>query len=262
MRTVAHKPNLIGGLRMGAVLALFCLLFSACAPVAGRGISEEKKGRETIQPSVDHFPLWEPCNREQARKWGSPGAGPELALRAASCYAVLAQKKENPSSLSDAAEGLDLAEKTSKRFPENGLAHYLYAVLAGLKAEREPLKGLGMVPVIQREASAAARLDPEVDKGGPDRVLGDLYLQAPGFPVSIGDPSRAVTHYRIAVGIAPVIENRFGLTSALLATGDSLGACRELRGIFKDLPPTSKKHQDWNKSLDLLGNLCDSLAGP
>lgn len=262
MRLAAHKPDSPRSLWIGAGLALLCLLFSACAPVAGRGVPGEKRRGESVRPSVEPFALWEPCSREQARKWGSPGSGPEMVLKAASCYGFLAQQKDNSSALADAGEGLNLAARISKQFPDNGLAHYLYAVLAGLKAEKEPLKGLGMVPVIQREARAALRLSPEVDQGGPDRVLGDLYLQAPGFPVSIGDPSRAVSHYRAAVEIAPVIENHLGLASALLATGDSVAACRELRGIFKALPPGPEKRQDWRKSLDLLGQLCDSLAGP
>jgi hypothetical protein len=245
--------------RKGFVLGLLCLGIAACAPSPERTISVEK-GLETTQGGAS-FPLWQPCSRQQAKEWAAAETGSVLALKAASCYAVLAQAKGNQKSLADVREGVNLAAAAAEHSPENGMAHYLYAVLVGLQAEREPLKGLAMVPIIEREAKAAASLSPGIDLGGPDRVLGDLYLQAPGIPVSIGDPARAARHYQMAVEIAPVAENRLGLVAALLKEEETTAACRELRKIWKDMPPDPEQRENWRKSLELFGSLCDNLAG-
>jgi tetratricopeptide (TPR) repeat protein len=245
--------------RYGIFLILLCLVVAACAPSRERAITVENRGELT--PGGATFPLWEPCTRQQAMEWAAADTGSILALKAASCYAVLAQEKGNKTSLADVREGLKLAVAATEKAPSNGLAHYLYAVLAGLQAEREPLKGLAMVPIIEREAKAAALLSPGIDRGGPDRVLGDLYLQAPGIPVSIGDPARASRHYQKAVEIAPLVENRLGLVAALLKEEETSAACRELGKILKDMPPVSEQLEDWRKSLELFGRLCQNLAG-
>ena len=125
---------------------------------------------------------------------------PGTALQAARCYAVLARNGKTPSErLENAVMGRKLAEKAVSRDPENGTAYFLSAYLAGLEAENNSLKGLALVPVIERDALAASRLDPALDHGGPDRMLGELYLRAPEPPVSIGDLEKAILHYRRAV---------------------------------------------------------------
>ncbi len=57
------------------------------------------------------------------------------------------------------------------------------------------LKNLGRIEALLTRASA---LDPGVDQGGPVRVLGMLYIQAPAWPQGVGDPDRGLGLLRYA----------------------------------------------------------------
>ena len=198
------------------------------------------------------------CTRDDAREWaGKAEKDVSSVLRAASCYAFLAKQGEDKAlRLADAKKGRQLAEAGVKLLPKSGLAHYLYAYLTGLEAENDQLRGLELVPIIEREALLAAELKPALDHGGPDRMLGELYLRAPGIPVSIGDVEKAVTHYQRALAIAPGYpENQLGVVGALLEEGDVEKACTHLHDLLSNMPPAGSS-EIWRKALRLLEQLC------
>jgi hypothetical protein len=180
------------------------------------------------------------------------------ALKAASCFVVLigeGGKKEVQ--LADARRGRNLAERAVSIYPGSGLAHYLAAYLTGLEAERDPMRGLDFVLVIEREAKLAAELAPGVDHGGPDRMLGELYLRAPGFPMSVGDPGKALFHYRRSVDLAPgYLENRLGLAEALFHDEQNAKSCDELTKVLSAMPPQEDFRATWKKAISLLERLC------
>jgi len=204
-----------------------------------------------------------PCSREEAREWAADAeAHVSSALKAANCYAFLVKTgADRDARRSDAKAGRLLAESAVRRRPESGPAHYLNAYLAGLEAENDPLHGLEWVPVIEREALLASGLSPFVDDGGPDRMLGELYLRAPGIPVSIGDVEKAVAHYRRARKLAPDSpENRVGLIEALLKAEETEEACTELHGLLEGLPPRAPSQVTWQKAMELLKHLCAAMS--
>lgn len=240
---------------------LIVLLFflGGCVPAA---IPPPKGRPARPAPADEEISFGSPCTRERAEKLAATaGAAPRAAMRAASCFLFLAEQGEDRQrQLADARKGRQLAESVAKRFPESGAAHYLAAYLTALEAELDPLRGLDRVPVIEREALLAAGLNPELDHGGPDRLLGELYLRAPGFPLSVGDSSKAVIHYRRALAQdADFSENRLGLAEALLAEEDLVGACRELNILLESMPPVGDDRVTWQKSLGLLKHLCPFL---
>jgi tetratricopeptide (TPR) repeat protein len=200
-----------------------------------------------------------PCSRDEAGHWAA-GAKEDAwsGLKAANCYAFLAKTgTDKASRLADARTGRQLAESAVRRQPGSGLAHYLYAYLTGLEAENDPLRGLELVPFIEREARLAAELSPLIDYAGPDRMLGELYLRAPGMPISIGDVERAIACYRRALTMAPgFAENRLGLVETLLKAGNVKEACMQLHELLLDMPPANESEAIWQKALDLLKNLC------
>ena len=150
-----------------------------------------------------------------------------------------------------------MAESAVKSFPEDATAHYLMAYLTGLEAENDPGRGLELVPVIEREALTAGHLNPNIDNGGPDRMLGELYLQAPSFPMSVGDVEKAMTHFRKAVKLAPnLLQNRIGLVEALTENEDPSEACLEIEKIFVRMPPEEEMTEAWKRSLELLKRMC------
>ena len=50
---------------------------------------------------------------------------------------------------------------------------------------------------------AARKLDATLSEAGPDRSLGYLYLDAPGWPVSVGSHEKARKHLESALKLAP-----------------------------------------------------------
>ena len=242
-----------------SLFVVFLFALGACTHLPDQPVYKTETG--TVSTTTETgFSICAPCTRDQAQMWATAAKQDGVsALEAANCYAFLVKKgKDKELRLADAVKGRKLAETAVIRLPGSGPAHYLYAYLTSLEAENDSLRGLELVPVIEREALLASDLNPAVDHGGPNRMLGELYLRAPGFPISIGDSARAVEHYRRAVDQAPeFLENRLGLAEALLSEGEPGKACFELRKILSEMPPNSKINPPWKKALELLKRLCD-----
>jgi tetratricopeptide (TPR) repeat protein len=241
------------------LLALVCCL-GACAPI--KPVAPE--GPVSEAGPVPEIEFGQPCTSAEGEHWLAEAPGdPRAAFRGAACWAYLAEQKQKgaPSRLTAASNGRQLAKSAVAAWPDSGMAHYLLAYLTGLVAEETPLQGLKLVPVIEREAQQAARLQPDIDHAGPDRMLGELYLRAPEFPVSIGDPAQAVDYYRKAVDLAPGFNaNRLGLVEALLADEQTAAACKELNHLFRSGFPNLKKDADWQKTLELQERLCGQIG--
>lgn len=235
---------------------MLVLLLGACAPLSTPPAGPQQQTQPETGPDLT---ICSPCLRHEAKAWAADAQKDvEAALKAANCCAYLVKAgKDRESRLADARMGRQLAERAVHQRPQSGLAHYLYAYLTALEAENNPLRGLELVPAIEREARMAASLAPSLDYGGPDRMLGELYLRAPGMPVSIGDVEKAIACYRRAVAIAPGFpENRLGLAEALLESEDTKAACFELTIILDDMTPDTVRPAERQRALELLKRLC------
>jgi hypothetical protein len=212
----------------------------------------------------DEVVLWDPCSQGDIEELTAAAEQDGLkAIKAASCYAALIVRNPTASkseSLSTVEAGRRYAEIASSAFPESGLAHYLMAHLTAYEAERNPTRGLQLVPVIEKEAIMAASLNPAIDHGGPDRMLGELYLRAPGFPMSVGDSERSVAHFRKAVTHDPSYpENRLGLVEALMAQEENGEACTELSTVIAGLMRPDQPKAFSQTALNLLKKVCACL---
>lgn len=76
---------------------------------------------------------------------------------------------------------------------------YYHAMNLGLAVRDNVVVALKNLGRLEALLTRAAALDPSVDQGGPVRVLGMLYIQAPAWPQGIGDPDRGVALLRYAV---------------------------------------------------------------
>lgn len=208
--------------------------------------------------------LGAPCSQEEMEALALEAEREGIkALQVAGCYAA-AMMRPHPSQrrmdLDAARTGRRYAELAVREFPESGLAHYLLALLTAWEAERNPAKGLQLVPAIEREALWASRLNPALDHGGPHRLLGELYLRAPGFPMSLGDSAKSEAHFRQAVSYDPDYpENRLGLVEALMARERNREACHELSMALTSLIGRSESKDSAKSALNLLGKLCSRL---
>jgi tetratricopeptide (TPR) repeat protein len=142
---------------------------------------------------------------------------------------------------SRASEAMGYAERARRLEPTGVEGRYFLAVSAGLVAETRSTGALGLVPTIESEAIEALRLDPGFEEAGAHRILGELYHQAPGFPVSVGDDDLALEHLREAVRIAPDFPpNRIALAEVYLSEGADEEARRTLAPLLEsgpELPP-------------------------
>ena len=130
----------------------------------------------------------------------------------------------------------------------------------GQLAQTKRLGALKIVQEMEREFKTARDLDAKFDYAGPDRNLGLLYLEAPGWPASIGSRSNARRHLERAVELAPVfLENRLCLLEAYLKWVVKKSVQRELKAVEDLLPRTRKEFAgeawaqswaDWDKRRD------------
>ena len=92
-------------------------------------------------------------------------------------------------------------------------------------------------------------------------MLGELYLRAPSYPISVGNRGKSLSHYRRAVSLDPdFVENRLGLAEALAESHRSAEACDVLSRIPRDMPPGAEERPPWEKALSLRDRLCAPAA--
>ena len=151
-----------------------------------------------------------------------------------------------------AKEGIAACQQ-SLVFTNSAAAHYYMAMNMGQLAQSEALGALKLVREMEHEFMTTASMDPKADFGGADRGLGLLYRDAPGWPVSIGNRSRARKFLESAVSLAPNYpENILNLAESYLKWGDETDARQELAALDV-LWPSAQKDLDgphWDSSWD------------
>ncbi|MEO5804814.1 MAG: hypothetical protein ABIR24_14920 [Verrucomicrobiota bacterium] len=131
-----------------------------------------------------------------------------------------------------ANQGIEACRNAVARQPKLIEGHYYLAMNLGQLARTKSLGALKLVNEMEKEFQLAHSLDEKFDFAGPDRNLGLLYLQAPGWPTSIGSRSKARHHLERAAKLNPNYpENRLNLIEANLKWGDKTGAQREFKAL-------------------------------
>jgi hypothetical protein len=100
--------------------------------------------------------------------------------------------------------------------PDAVEGYYYRAMATGLHARQSPLTAFGAMQKIRDDCMRAITLDETHDDGGPHRILGGLYLHAPGPPAGLGSLRRSLHHLKRAFDIsADHPDNRLLLAEAL-----------------------------------------------
>ncbi len=106
---------------------------------------------------------------------------------------------------------------------------------------------------MEREFKTAADLDKSFDYAGPERGLGLLYRDAPGWPVSIGSRRKAREYLEQAAKLAPDYpENHLNLVESFLQWHETDNAKRELAAL-DSLWPSAKTNftgETWEQNWD------------
>jgi tetratricopeptide (TPR) repeat protein len=92
-----------------------------------------------------------------------------------------------------AAEGVGFAEAAlAQGGGGDGAVHYYLATNLGLAVREHITLAMENLGRLEGEMKRALALSPDIDDGGPLRVLGTLYLKAPAWPNGIGDRDKAL----------------------------------------------------------------------
>ncbi len=139
---------------------------------------------------------------------------------------------------------------------DDGSAEYAFAraALAGRRAQAQGMKAGGLVEEAEAYALKSIEKDPELREGAAQRLLGSLYVLAPGRMVKHGDsekglemlekdveahPERADSHLRVAEGYIALDdpEPAFSHLCFCLGAKDSMGGedQRLLAQLIKDV---------------------------
>lgn len=136
-----------------------------------------------------------------------------------------------------AVEGIAVCRAAATREPKQPAAHYYLAMNLGQLARTKMLGALPLVDEMERHFKLARDLDPKLDHAGPERCLGLLYRDAPGWPASIGSKSKARSNLLRAVELAPDFpENRLNLLESALKWSDRKLVQSEVKAIEATLP--------------------------
>jgi tetratricopeptide (TPR) repeat protein len=99
-----------------------------------------------------------------------------------------------------ASEGVRWAERAlAESAQDRGDVYYYLAVNLGIAIKEHPTVALKNLDRLVSSLEKALELSPDVNYGGPYRVLGMLYLMAPPWPQGIGDGDRALELLQEAV---------------------------------------------------------------
>ncbi len=161
-----------------------------------------------------------------------------------------------------AERGIEAARAALVRNTNLGAAHYWLGMNLGQMART---KSIGAIPLIKEIAAAFLRardLDPKIDFAGPDRSLGLLYRDAPGWPTSLGNKKKAREHLERAAALCPEFpENPLCLLETCQQWGERQNFTLQLRKIDRALndarprltgPQWEAAWADWNKRLEAM----------
>jgi hypothetical protein len=152
-----------------------------------------------------------------------------------------------------ANQGIAACRPLVARKPELAPGHYYLAMNLGQLARTKYLGALTLVKEMEPAFQAAGELDARLDHAGPERNLGLLYRDAPGWPVSIGNPSKAQSLLKQSVKLAPDYpENFLHLIESYLKWHEPDDAKKSLRALDLIWPAarTNFTGAQWEQSWD------------
>jgi hypothetical protein len=164
--------------------------------------------------------------------WQKNAADRDAAWQfARACFDFAEVDEDNRAKIAE--EGI-AACRTSLERATNVGAYYYMALNLGQLARTKKLGALRLVSEMEEVLKKAIELDPKFDFAGPHRTLGMLYRDAPGWPASIGNRSKAKQHLVKSTELVPEYpDNQISLIESLLQWGELKNA----RSAVSDAEP-------------------------
>jgi tetratricopeptide (TPR) repeat protein len=149
------------------------------------------------------------------------------------CF-ILGKLAPDPQGMGYYQQGQSYAETLIREEPNRVEGHYWLAMnLCGQAEVGGKLLGYRLLPRILEELKRAVALDATYDHAGAHRVLGRIYYEAPGWPLSVGDLTKSRQHLQAAVRLAPATStNHLFLAQTLYRLGFASLALQQLEQVL------------------------------
>ena len=139
--------------------------------------------------------------------------------------------------------GIDYAKAAIELEPKRVEGHYYSGENLGLSATTKVVGAKFMVPSVRDAAKKALQIDACYDRGGPPRLLGSLYAEAPPWPASIGDPDKGVELLQQALKCDPsYVQNNLLLANALVKAEKYDEAKQQYQIVLDAQPKPDDEH--------------------
>jgi len=171
-------------------------------------------------------------------------------------FAMTQLLKTRHERVSYAKRGVTYCEQAIRSAPKRVEGHYYLAL--NLAKVAEARGDLGLVKPMLAIAQRARTLDERFDSAGPLVFIGKVFLTAPPWPMSVGNPEKAIAALERAMKLAPRPLTRLFLGQAYFQDEQYERAEKELKRALKDgadLPPRWK-----NEARDYLRRIREEAA--
>ena len=165
----------------------------------------------------------------------------EALWRLGRCYQFLGEVSFNKERTVAIEKGLSFTGRAVKINDQGVNGHLWHALLVGsnLQDQRDP-GGLGLVKQMHDELQTVVRLEPQ--NGIAHFALAQLYHEAPGKPVGIGDKKKALTEAALAVKHMPSNNDAWIYYGYLEQENGDFAAARVAYARFLDNTGSFKKY--------------------
>jgi tetratricopeptide (TPR) repeat protein len=121
-----------------------------------------------------------------------------------------------------AEQGVAACRRAILLAPDSAAAHFYLGVNLGQLARTKLFTALGLLYDMEAAWKRTVELDEKFNYAGAHRCLGLLYLDAPGWPISLGSRAKAHRHLERAFQLVPDYpDNRLCLLEARLRWGEA-----------------------------------------
>jgi tetratricopeptide (TPR) repeat protein len=217
---------------------LWCIVFSLLSATAGLGAATGSLAEADGLLNSPALSMTQAARALSLYQGLLSTAGAPRALVLAhlgrTCF-VLGQLPPEAQAMGYYQQGQSYAETLIREEPNRVEGHYWLALnLCGQAEVGSKLLGNRLLPRILEELHRAVALDATYDQAGAHRVLGRIYYEAPGWPLSVGDMQKSRQHLQAAVHLSPATStNHLYLAQTLSRLNEAGLARQELAQVLK-----------------------------
>lgn len=185
--------------------------------------------RESIEKAKEAQKLYEEAIKLDPKNY-------EAHWKLAKTIYFIGQRSPEEKKVSIFEKGVEIAKKAVALEPNKPEGHFWLGVLYGVYGEaRGVMKSLFLVDDIKEEMNITLKLDPNIEGGGPYRLLGRMYYKLPG--IAGGSKDKSLEYLLKAKEICPSNAlTRIYLADTFLAMKKKEEAKKELKEVIEMEP--------------------------